>query len=239
MSGRDTILAAIRNASDGAGTNRVAREAVVKDRLGNPPENLIPARGQLPKDQRVALFRQMAEQADATTARIDDWSDVPTAVCRYLADHNLPSVVKASPDQRLKDIPWSAQPALEVGFGRAEASDAVGVAVAHAGVAETGTVMITSGTEGSTTVNFLPETHIVLLSVDDMTGDYEEVWRGIRDEGGPEADGRFMPRTVNWITGPSRSGDIEQKLQLGVHGPRRLHIMIVGGAVGEADGEKI
>lgn len=235
MSGRDTILAAIRDASDGAGTDRVTREATVKERIGNPPENLIPARAQLHHDQRVALFRQMAEQADATTARIGDWSDVPAAVSRYLADHNLPSAVKASPDRRLKDIPWSLQPALEVGFGRAEAADAVGVAVARAGVAETGTLMITSGAEGSTTVNFLPETHIVLLSVNDVTGDYEEVWRGFRDDGGPDADGQFMPRTVNWVTGPSRSGDIEQKLQLGVHGPRRLHIVIVGD---ETDGEK-
>jgi L-lactate dehydrogenase complex protein LldG len=37
-----------------------------------------------------------------------------------------------------------------------------------------------------------------------------------------------LPRTVNFITGPSRSADIGQKLQLGAHGPRRLHIILVG-----------
>jgi L-lactate dehydrogenase complex protein LldG len=37
----------------------------------------------------------------------------------------------------------------------------------------------------------------------------------------------LMPRTVNWITGPSRTADIEQTLLLGAHGPQRLHILIV------------
>ena len=37
-----------------------------------------------------------------------------------------------------------------------------------------------------------------------------------------------MPRTVNWITGPSRSADIEQTLLLGAHGPQRLHVIVVG-----------
>lgn len=234
MSSRDTILGAIREASDAAGANKAARELAVKNRIGSPPENLIPARAQLPRKQQVALFREMAEGADATTTAVADWSEVPGAVSRYLADHNLPSAVKASPSKSLKAIPWSAQPALDVAYGRAEDADTVGVAVARAGVAETGTLMLTSGAEGSTTVNFLPETHIVLLSVDDISGDYEEAWRALRGEGGPESEGRFMPRTVNWVTGPSRSGDIEQKLQLGVHGPRRLHIMIIG----EADGEE-
>jgi L-lactate dehydrogenase complex protein LldG len=36
-----------------------------------------------------------------------------------------------------------------------------------------------------------------------------------------------LPRTVNLITGPSRTGDIEQRIQLGAHGPRRLHIVLV------------
>jgi L-lactate dehydrogenase complex protein LldG len=65
---------------------------------------------------------------------------------------------------------------------------------------------------------------VVVLKAADIAGDYETIWERIRADFGPGA----MPRTVNMITGPSRSGDIEQKILLGAHGPRRLHIIVVG-----------
>ena len=74
------------------------------------------------------------------------------------------------------------------------------------------------------TLNFLPDTHIVMVDADDVAGDYETVWKRIRDLYGPGK----LPRTVNMVTGPSRSADIEQTLILGAHGPRALHILIVG-----------
>ena len=95
---------------------------------------------------------------------------------------------------------------------------------AFAGVAETGTLVLLSGPDNPTTLNFLPDTHIVMLSADDVAGDYETVWRRLRERYGPGA----LPRTVNLITGPSRSADIEQTLILGAHGPRALHILVVG-----------
>ena len=92
--------------------------------------------------------------------------------------------------------------------------------------AETGTLMLTSDAARPSTLNFLPENHIVVLRVEQITGAYEEGWRFLRAAGG---NGTVMPRTVNLITGPSRTGDIEQRIQLGAHGPRRLHIIIVDG----------
>jgi L-lactate dehydrogenase complex protein LldG len=99
------------------------------------------------------------------------------------------------------------------------------VAVSHAfgGVAESGTLVLTSGRDNPTTLNFLPDTHIVVIDAKDIAGDYETLWARLRGQGA-------MPRTVNWITGPSRSADIEQTLILGAHGPRRLHVMVVGAA---------
>ena len=85
--------------------------------------------------------------------------------------------------------------------------------------------MPTSGAENPTTLNFLPDTSIVVVKAADISGDYEAVWAKIRAKFGKGA----MPRTVNYITGPSRSGDIEQKILLGAHGPRRLHIVVVDG----------
>ena len=83
--------------------------------------------------------------------------------------------------------------------------------------------MLLSGPDNPTTLNFLPDNHIVVLAAADIVGDYETAWDRLRAAFGK---GR-MPRLVNMITGPSRSGDIEQKLLLGAHGPRRLHVVIV------------
>jgi L-lactate dehydrogenase complex protein LldG len=91
-------------------------------------------------------------------------------------------------------------------------------------VAETGTLVLVSGPDNPTTLNLLPDTHIVMIDADDIAGDYEAVWRRVRDTYGAGQ----APRTVNLVTGPSRSADIEQTLILGAHGPRALHIFVVG-----------
>ena len=96
---------------------------------------------------------------------------------------------------------------------------------AFAGVAETGTLMLTSGAHSPTTLNLLPETHIVVLKKSQITGSYEDGWARLRESQEKDA----MPRTVNFITGPSRTGDIEQKILMGAHGPRRLHIVLIDG----------
>jgi L-lactate dehydrogenase complex protein LldG len=147
---------------------------------------------------------------------------VPAAVATYLAGRNLPGIIKMAPDPALRSIPWSENTALSVTEGRGEGGDMVSVTAAFAGVAETGTLVLLSGPESPTTLNFLPDTHIVVIDADRVTGTYEQVWADIRAAiGGP------LPRTVNWITGPSRTADIEQTLLLGAHGPRRLHIVLV------------
>jgi L-lactate dehydrogenase complex protein LldG len=72
----------------------------------------------------------------------------------------------------------------------------------------------------------MPDNHIVVLRADQIVGDYETMWAKLRQKANPDA-AKVMPRAVNWITGPSRSADIEQKLLMGAHGPRRLHILVV------------
>jgi L-lactate dehydrogenase complex protein LldG len=99
----------------------------------------------------------------------------------------------------------------------------VSVTGAFAAIAETGTLMLLSGPSGPTTLNFLPDNHIVVLRASQLVGAYEEAWGRLRELYGPGK----LPRTVNLITGPSRTADIEQTIQLGAHGPRRLHILVV------------
>ncbi len=222
MTGRDGMFSRIRQALGVTG-EEMARNAAVDDRLRRAPRGIIPARGQLGAAERVALFRQMAEKVFATVARVDRPDDVPAAVAEYLRAHNLPASVRSGEDPRLTGLPWT-KTAVEVTRGPSDGTDAVGISHALAGVAETGTVVLASGPDNPTTLAFLPPTHIMVINAADIVGDYESAWSKVRAIFGKAV----MPRTVNWITGPSRSADIEQTLLLGAHGPQRLHIVIVG-----------
>jgi L-lactate dehydrogenase complex protein LldG len=146
---------------------------------------------------------------------------VPEAVATYLAAQNLPSEIAIAPHPELQAMPWAERPLLRLREGRAQASDAVSVTHAFAAIAETGTLMLPSAPERPTTLNLLPDTTIVVLKTDRVVGAYEEAWDLLRTE----RDG--MPRNVMLVTGPSRSADIEQALELGAHGPRRLHVVLV------------
>ena len=219
MSARDEILGKVRR-SLSAPTDDKARQAAVADRLSRKDAALIPARGQLEHGEQIALFCKQAEAVQSTTIRVASADDVPEAIATYLRDHNLPSSIRMGEDDRLTGLDWQKAPNLERATGASDGRDLVGVAHAYAGVAETGTLLVMSGADNPTTNNFLPDNHIVVVDGKDIAGDYEAVWNRLRENGS-------IPRTVNMITGPSRSGDIEQKLLLGAHGPRSLHIIVV------------
>lgn len=220
---RDQIFGAIRTAlKRGPLDPETARDLAAN--LRNPRRNLIPARATaLDQAGRVDLFQQMAEAVSASVARIADIGAAPGEIARYLANHNLPTDLVIAP--ALSDLAWSHAPLLAVRAGRAENADLVSVAPAFAAIAETGTLMLISGADTPTTLNLLPDTHIVILHQSAIVASYEEGWTRLRDGTADTA----MPRTVNFITGPSRTGDIEQKIQLGAHGPRRLHIILIAG----------
>jgi L-lactate dehydrogenase complex protein LldG len=217
---RDDILGSIRTALQrGALLPRAA--AGLAERIAAHRRNLIPARAAaLDRAARIDLFVAMAEEVQTTVARVAANEAVPGEVARYLAAENLPAELVMAPDPGLDAIPWDTRPLLAIRRGRAEAVDAVSLTPCLAGIAETGTLMLVSGKDTPTTLNFLPDTHIVVLRAGQVVASYEDGWDLIR---AAEA----WPRTVNLITGPSRTGDIEQKIQLGAHGPRRLHIVLV------------
>lgn len=222
-SARDAVLASIRR-SLGVSGAEPTRQEIVADRLMRAPQGLIPQRAQLPHPEQVALFVAMLEAVNGTVARVAAPADVPAAVSDYLRAQNLPQRVRTGADPAITALPWDTQPALEVATGAADPADLVGLSHATAGIAETGTLVLVSGTDNPTSLNFLPDTHVVVLDAKNVVGDMETVWERLRTRFGK---GR-MPRTVNTITGPSRSADIEQTLLLGAHGPRRLHVVLIG-----------
>jgi L-lactate dehydrogenase complex protein LldG len=218
---RRLVLDGIRRSLKG-GTD-AARAAELEARLRQHPAGPIPKRGQRDARGRVELFVEMAEFSAATLTRLRSTDEVPDAVAEYLARQNLPAQLRLAPDPRVANLPWNRRPILMLKRGRSNGEDLVSLTPAFAGVAETGTLALVSGAQTPTTLNFLPETHIVLIEADQILGTMEEVWAKLRSAFGEEV----MPRTLNYITGPSRSADIEQTLQMGAHGPRRLHILLV------------
>lgn len=225
MNARDAIYSKIRRSLGVTGAEP-ARHAVVDDRLAQAPPGLIPRRGQrLDRDDRIELFAEMARAAQASVVRVGGSEEVPQAVCDYLRSRNLPQKVRMGSDPRLAGMPFADRtPGLEIARGPSDGNDLAALSHAFAGVAETGTLVLHSGADNPTTLNFLPDDHIVVVDATDIAGDMETVWGKLRDRFGKGA----MPRILNMITGPSRSGDIEQKLLLGAHGPRALHIVVVG-----------
>jgi len=194
----------------------------VQERLRAAPRGVMPLRGQVSGDERVALFRAEAERVAATVAEVARPQDIVNEAARYLREHNLPATLRMGADARLAELDWS-ETAIEVTHGPSKGDDLNGLSHAFGAIAETGTIAMTSGPGNPTTLNFLPDNHIVVLREADLMGDAESLWDRLRAAYGKA----IAPRTVNLITGPSRSGDIEQQIVLGAHGPRRLHIIIL------------
>lgn len=220
-SSRAQILNDIRRALRRGELSGAAKQAV-ETRLAEPPRGPDVARARLAQPEKVALFCQWAETNNATVARVAA-GDVASEVTAYLARNNLPAQAAMAPSPQLDGYDWSSQKMLSLRRGRGEGSDQVSITGAFAAIAETGTVVMASGPDHPVTLNLLPDTHIVVLRESDIVGGYEDVWARLRARYGKDR----MPRTVNTITGPSRTGDIEQAMELGAHGPRRMHIVVV------------
>jgi len=216
---RARVLADIRRA---LGRERPTPEALAEvQRTIDRPTRLVPARGQGSHESLVDRFVTMAEEAAATVTRIEGYRDVPDAIRAFLENNGADGEVLVAPHPCFTELDWQGA-GIRVRSGLPEPDEQVVVTGAFAAAAETGTLVVCSGPEHPSSLNLLPDNHIVVLPESRVLGSYEDTWDLLRAEypGG-------LPRTVLWITGPSRTGDIEQTLYLGAHGPRRLHILLL------------
>jgi L-lactate dehydrogenase complex protein LldG len=216
---RDAILSRIR-ASLGEKLKAKGRTEAVARRLKAHPEGVVPA----PRDDGKGVLAEFVKKAGEAAASIEivRRSQIARSVSDFLRSHNLPQSLRVGRDPELAKIGWPKRGAPQLLQGASDGNDLAGLSHAFGAVSETGTLVLLSGPDNPTTVNFLPENHIVLVEEGDIVGNYEEIWPKLRRK----LKGA-MPRTVNMITGPSRSADIEQTLILGAHGPVRLHILVV------------
>ncbi len=220
MSAREAIFASIRRSLGVTGAE-APRLLEVRGRLADAPAGVVPQRGQGDLVTRVETFKTEAARVQATVSEVETLAEAPAEVARFLRDNNCPATLRMGGDARLSAMPWGAS-ALEILRGASDGHDASAISMAFAGIAETGTLALVSGSANPTTLNFLPDNHIVVLRKEDLVADYESVFARLRIAYGRGG----APRTLNFVTGPSRSADIEQTLLLGAHGPRRLHVVI-------------
>jgi L-lactate dehydrogenase complex protein LldG len=223
---KDAILGAIRRGLK-RGALPADQVAMLDGRIATHPRHLIPARSRVPRAEQIALFISNVEKEFGTVDRIPDLSAVPGAIGDYLAAQNLPARMVMAPHPELEAIDWSSRPMLVREARRAVDGDLVSLQHAWAAVAETGTLFFPSDPVRPATLNLLPDTEIVLLRTSAIVGAYEEAWDRLRAERRDPMTGGWMPRNLMLVTGPSRSADIEQTLELGAHGPRRLHILLI------------
>src|SRR6266705_2239742 len=183
MSARDTILAAIRRSLGVSGAEATRRQTVA-DRLKGHPRGVIPARGQREGEALIDLFRTMVETAAGSVDEVQRAGDVPGAVAAFLRAQNLPMRLRRGADARLAAMPWEHERMLEIDVGPSDGRQLAAVSHAFGAVAESGTLMLVSGPDNPTTLNFLPDTHIVVVAAADVAGDYETVWQRLRERYG-------------------------------------------------------
>ncbi len=216
---REQILGNIRRGLHRDPQDASAQE-IVAQRLAAKTPNTIPARSQLPHEQQIALFEAMATEASAELIPVDKETGLAEAIAAFIDEAGITTLVSAkTPTIAALDLSKHTRASIQTRV--AQAGDIASLTECFAAIAETGTLMLLSGPDSPTTLNFLPDLHLVVLKRSQIVGAYEDAWQRVREAS------ENIPRTVNMITGPSRSADIEQKLQMGAHGPKRLIIFMI------------
>lgn len=167
----------------------------------------------------LPVFVAAARAAEATVDVVDD--EVPAELLlRFVGDHDVRTAVTSREPEAVALGGALAAAGVSVApYDRATAAAAdLAITSATQGIAATGSVVVDSASAGSRAVSLLPKIHLCVLPITRLVASHADVLRGQQ---------RPMPSGRVLITGPSRTGDIEQRLTLGAHGPVALHIVVV------------
>lgn len=214
---RRSILARIRAAQGRDAAPAAHEREAVADYVARHPQGPRPPR----PDDLVAHFVHEAQKMSTSVDQVDGLAAVPQAVARYLASLALP--MRAIAWQTLDVLDWAGAN-LAVEFRKPQNDDLVGITGCFCATAETGTLALLSGPDTWASAGLLPETHVAIVPASRIVAGHEDAFALIRAERGE------LPRAVNFVSGPSRTGDIEQTIILGAHGPYRVHAVVVHGA---------
>lgn len=214
MGARDEILGKLSRKKQGDGATGITGR-------------LTPAVAMKTGEEMVAQFRDKAVKLSCGLSELSRLDEVPGEVARVLGEVELEPLLHVSDEPELASLPWEDVPGLRTSrdMDRDALDGMAAVSACAAASAETGALVLTSGADHATAIAFLPDVHFVLLRKSQIVPGFEGIWAAARAEGG----NRNLPRAVNIIGGPSRTGDIEATMVMGAHGPRHVHILLVDG----------
>lgn len=210
---RENIFDRIRNANRHRVQSR--SEATIKERMQQH------ACGPQPQWQEDLLSRfvQKVRQSAASCETVYSAEEIVKAVTTYLSAQSLGQELVVAGTPFLQQLNWPATLSFEM--RAATTQDKVVLVEAYAGIAETGSIVMCSNSESPTSLNFLPDHFLCVVQRNNIVDYMEDIWLRLRSEGGE------LPRAINIITGPSRTADVEQIIQMGAHGPRKVHLLLL------------
>ncbi len=211
---REAILRAVQASRKTAATDTPAQTPA--ERLEAHPAGPRPALG---SGTPLDVFIARADASGASLSRVSDDAGAVSAVTAYLQEQGLRGQLVTDSNPLLRGLPWPAD--LAIREPPLKPDDLATLTLAYAAVAETGSLALLSSLETPTALNFLPDHYLCLLPANRVVAHLEDLWALLRSES------RAMPRTLNLITGPSRTADVEQTIQMGAHGPRSVHIVLL------------
>lgn len=211
---RKAIFSRIRKAQDRSAQPTEDERGAVQDYLQRHPQGPRPALG----PDLLQRFKEQALRMSDSVDEVAAMGDVPAAAARYL--DRLGIAKQAIAWNTLADLAWPGA-GLQLEFRPPRNEDLVGITGSFCAVAETGSLLLLSGPDTFASAALLPETHIAIVAASRIVAGMEDAFALARSERGE------LPRAANFISGPSRTGDIEQTIVLGAHGPYRVHVIVV------------
>jgi L-lactate dehydrogenase complex protein LldG len=168
----------------------------------------------------VQRFIDWSVRQASTVERIASDAEIPAAVARYCDTLGVPREVVTWPIYA--QLEW-ADAGVRCASRPTQGQDKTGVTSVTAGIAETGTILITPSATDHTASVLLPDNHIAIVPAAQIVATMEDGYEIAKAQNGGQP-----PRAMHYISGPSRTADIAQTLVIGAHGPIRVHVIVVG-----------
>lgn len=218
------IMARIRQATGGGAGASLSGGAAAGAPAGGKRVG-VPLRALRARSDLIADFKQRLLDQKAVVEEVAAAEFLPAAVLHCLEAHKMPLKIRCGAEPFYERLAWSAQGTLQRSLGPASPATSASLSHAVAGIAETGTLVLASGEDNPVTLTFLPDLHIVTVLESKIVGGLEDAFDVCRSRFGTGG----LPRTLNFVSGASRTGDIGGQLVMGAHGPRKLAVLVIKG----------
>jgi len=215
MSARTNILAKIRTQNGRSGLTSEAELSVVRSHIAQRVTGPLPS---FAGDEPISRFKQECLRLKSTVDEVADLADVPQVLVRCCEHNSLEKRMVGWPS--LSNLAWDMA-GITFENRLATAQDLIGVTDCFCAIGETGTLLLLSSPTSPKLHALLPETHVCIVSKSRIVATMEDAFARLRNERG------LLPRATFFVSGPSRTADIEQTIVIGAHGPYRVHVVLV------------